>query len=147
MANAAYMESILLNFLTNAIKYKDPNRDPLIELNTFFKDDELVLRIKDNGLGIDLEKHRKDLFGMYKTFHGNADAEKTIARLILFSHTQSPQEILERQQLFLELLGEENYGWNWGSDRGAISKIDTATACSCQAQFHLVPCNDVWFET
>jgi len=75
MANAAYMESILLNFLTNAIKYKDPNRDPLIELNTFFKDDELVLRIKDNGLGIDLEKHRKDLFGMYKTFHQNADAQ------------------------------------------------------------------------
>jgi sensor histidine kinase regulating citrate/malate metabolism len=29
----------------------------------------------DNGLGIDLEKYEKDFFGMYKTFHGNPDAQ------------------------------------------------------------------------
>jgi signal transduction histidine kinase len=32
------------------------------------------LYIKDNGLGIDLEKHGNRLFGMYKTFHKNANA-------------------------------------------------------------------------
>ena len=25
-----------------------------------------------NGLGIDMARHRKDMFGMYKTFHENA---------------------------------------------------------------------------
>jgi signal transduction histidine kinase len=32
------------------------------------------LRIKDNGLGIDLEKFGDKLFQMYKTFHYNEDA-------------------------------------------------------------------------
>ena len=30
--------------------------------------------IEDNGLGINLEKHGEKLFGMYKTFHKNANA-------------------------------------------------------------------------
>ena len=34
-----------------------------------------LLQISDNGMGIDLEKNGDKLFGMYKTFHGNADAK------------------------------------------------------------------------
>ena len=33
-----------------------------------------VLSISDNGLGIDLKKHKNALFGMYKTFHKNQNA-------------------------------------------------------------------------
>ncbi|HZX57546.1 MAG TPA: PAS domain-containing sensor histidine kinase [Mucilaginibacter sp.] len=73
--NPAYLDSIILNLLTNAIKYRHPDRIPLIELTTEINDNELGLKVTDNGLGIDLEKHRKELFGMYKTFHGNADAK------------------------------------------------------------------------
>jgi PAS domain S-box-containing protein len=74
-ANPAYMESILLNFLTNAIKYCHPERNPLIELNSSEENDTIIVTIKDNGQGIDLEKHGEELFGMYKTFHGNTDAQ------------------------------------------------------------------------
>ena len=74
LSNPAYIESILVNFLTNAIKYKHPDRDPIIELNSYIKNNEVVLTITDNGIGIDLEKHGEDLFGMYKTFHENDDA-------------------------------------------------------------------------
>ena len=70
----AYLDSILLNFLTNAIKYKSEKRSPIIELKTHIKDDYVVLSIKDNGLGIDLEKYGDTLFEMYKTFHKNEDA-------------------------------------------------------------------------
>jgi signal transduction histidine kinase len=73
-ANPAYMESILLNFLSNAIKYRHPSRTPVIELSTKVIGNETVLSIKDNGIGIDLEKHRQNLYGMYKTFHDNEDA-------------------------------------------------------------------------
>ena len=38
------------------------------------KDSNKVLKISDNGLGINLERHGKKLFGMYKTFHKNSDA-------------------------------------------------------------------------
>lgn len=75
MANAAYMESVILNFLTNAIKYKHPARDPIIECDCIGIGGELILKITDNGLGINLKKHGTSLFSMHKTFHGNEDAK------------------------------------------------------------------------
>ncbi len=71
----AYLESIVLNFLTNAIKYKHPERNPIIEITTDIVGEYVRLTIKDNGLGIDLEANGQKLFGMYKTFHGNKDAQ------------------------------------------------------------------------
>lgn len=69
-----YLDSILMNFITNAVKYKDPSRSPIIKLKATIENELLVLSIEDNGLGIDLEKHSDKLFGMYKTFHQNEDA-------------------------------------------------------------------------
>ncbi|MEY2901973.1 MAG: hypothetical protein RLY89_1079 [Bacteroidota bacterium] len=73
--NPAYLESILFNFLSNALKYSSPERKPEIHLDAFWEQDRPVLVCKDNGLGIDLEKNGPKLFGMYKTFHGNKDAK------------------------------------------------------------------------
>ena len=70
----AYLESILMNFLTNAIKYRYPKRKPIIKLNTTSEDGYTVLSIEDNGLGINLDKYGDKLFGMYKTFHNNKEA-------------------------------------------------------------------------
>ncbi|ALM06506.1 hypothetical protein SB49_00765 [Sediminicola sp. YIK13] len=70
----AYLDSILMNFMTNAVKYKDPNRDPVITLSIKRSQGYTVLSIADNGLGIDLKKYGSKLFGMYKTFHNNTDA-------------------------------------------------------------------------
>lgn len=70
----AYLESILLNLLTNAIKYRSNERSLVVTFSTHKKDDYWVLSIQDNGVGIDLERHGHKLFGMYKTFHKNKDA-------------------------------------------------------------------------
>ena len=72
--NPSYLESILLNFTTNAIKYSHPDRTPEIYYSMKKEDGKCVLEIKDNGLGIDLEKHGRKLFGMYKTFHKNKNS-------------------------------------------------------------------------
>ncbi|TYA70173.1 PAS domain-containing sensor histidine kinase [Seonamhaeicola marinus] len=72
----AYLESILLNLITNAIKYKHPDRDPIIDISTYFdENDNAILKVSDNGIGIDLDKYGKKLFGMYNTFHNNQDAK------------------------------------------------------------------------
>lgn len=73
--NPAYLESILLNFLSNAIKYSHPDRQPEVTIRCFLKADKTVLEIQDNGIGIDLVKNKDKIFGMYKTFHGNKDAK------------------------------------------------------------------------
>jgi PAS domain S-box-containing protein len=70
----AYLDSIVLNFLTNAIKYKSEDRIPMIELSTEIKGDFVVFKVKDNGLGIDMVKFGDKIFEMYKTFHHNEDA-------------------------------------------------------------------------
>lgn len=69
-----YMESIMLNFTTNALKYSHPGRKPEISIRSVMVDGKPALEFKDNGQGIDLERYGKDLFGMYKTFHGNVEA-------------------------------------------------------------------------
>lgn len=70
----AYLESIMLNLVTNAIKYSDPNKEAKIVFTAETNDDFVVLNVKDNGLGIDLERHKDSIFGLYKTFHKNNDA-------------------------------------------------------------------------
>ena len=72
--NPAYLESIVLNFISNAIKYSHPNRQPVIDLSVLNESGKIVLRIADNGIGIDLKRNQEKLFGMYKTFNNNPDA-------------------------------------------------------------------------
>ncbi len=69
-----YLESILLNLVTNAIKYRSPKRTPKIHFETFVKKDRIVLSCCDNGLGIDMERHGHKLFGLNKTFHRHKEA-------------------------------------------------------------------------
>ncbi len=70
----AYLDSIILNFLTNAIKYKSEKRNLTIDISIEQEIEYVILLIKDNGLGIDLKMHGDKIFGMYKTFHKHKDA-------------------------------------------------------------------------
>lgn len=72
---SAYLDSILLNFISNALKYSHPERDPVVTISCSYGNDKWVLEIEDNGIGIDIQKNGDKLFGMYKTFNGNADAK------------------------------------------------------------------------
>ncbi len=74
LAIPAYLDSIILNFLTNAIKYSSPERESYIKLSTTTNNNYLILQIEDNGLGIDLKRHGAKLFGLYKTFHTHKDS-------------------------------------------------------------------------
>jgi PAS domain S-box-containing protein len=70
----AYLDSILLNLITNAIKYRNKDIDAKIEIGSTNYENHIEFYVKDNGIGIDLEKNGAKLFGMYKTFNGNEDA-------------------------------------------------------------------------
>lgn len=70
----AYMDSMVLNFLTNGIKYKSAERDAYVRVQAVVKDGFAELEFADNGIGMDLKRIKHKLFGMYKTFHGNDDA-------------------------------------------------------------------------
>lgn len=63
------LRSILQNLISNALKYKSPDRVPEIQISTSIERDTVLLSIKDNGLGIDLEKHFGDVFQAFKRIH------------------------------------------------------------------------------
>ncbi|WP_405411102.1 PAS domain S-box protein [Maribacter sp. Asnod1-A12] len=73
--NSIYMESIFLNLIGNAIKYKAENRLPHILITAKIENGKNILTFKDNGLGIDLERHGHKLFGLNKVFHRHPDAK------------------------------------------------------------------------
>jgi PAS domain S-box-containing protein len=73
-ACSSYLDSIIVNLLTNAVKYKSPERNPVITINAKKHDKYVVFSVSDNGLGIDLERYGGKIFGLYKTFHNNKDA-------------------------------------------------------------------------
>lgn len=69
MTIPSYMESIFFNLISNAIKYRHPGRQPTINLQSSVKGEYIQIDIADNGLGIDLQSHRENLFSLYKRFH------------------------------------------------------------------------------
>ncbi len=69
-----YLESIFLNLLSNALKYRSPKRQPKIHFQTKANQDKVQLIVSDNGLGIDLEKNGHKLFGLRNTFHEHKEA-------------------------------------------------------------------------
>ncbi|GAA0877453.1 hypothetical protein GCM10009119_04210 [Algoriphagus jejuensis] len=73
--NRAYMESILLNLITNSIKYAQPGVVPRIRISTRKNQRSTQLMIEDNGLGFDLEKVRPRMFRINQTFHNNQDSK------------------------------------------------------------------------
>jgi len=70
-----YLQNILLNLLSNAIRYRSPERRLQIQLTASQHGKQVSFTIQDNGLGLDLARHGHKLFGIYQTFHGNTDAK------------------------------------------------------------------------
>lgn len=70
----AYLDSILLNIIDNAIKYRSPNDQLLLEICAHRNSWGVVLKITDNGIGIDMKRNSKKMFRMYETFSGRKDS-------------------------------------------------------------------------
>ncbi len=65
-------KSVVYNLLSNAIKYRHADRKPEIIIRTEITGDYFVLRIQDNGLGINTT-HIPKLFSMFKRFHNHVE--------------------------------------------------------------------------
>jgi signal transduction histidine kinase len=67
------LKSILQNLLINAIKYRSNDRQCVIQVSSYKKEQAIVLEVKDNGLGIDLVKYQKKLFKMFSRLHDHVE--------------------------------------------------------------------------
>jgi PAS domain S-box-containing protein len=70
-----YLESIMLNLLSNALKYHNRERRARIVFKTYqLPNGNNVMEVSDNGLGINLEKYGHQVFKLRKTFHRHPES-------------------------------------------------------------------------
>lgn len=69
-----YLVSILLNLLSNALKYRVPGRNPEVFFKTSERNGRCFLEVTDNGLGIDMARFGEQLFGLRKVFHEHKES-------------------------------------------------------------------------
>ncbi|MEO5910653.1 MAG: ABC transporter substrate-binding protein [Pelobium sp.] len=83
-----YFESIMINLITNAIKYRKDNTPLLVNIKTEENEDFVILKVSDNGIGIDMLKNEAKLFGLYQRFHPKKEG-KGIGLFVIKSHIDS----------------------------------------------------------
>lgn len=65
----SYIHSILYNLIVNSIKFKKEGVKPIIKIRSKRIKNNVVISIKDNGIGFDLSKQKEHIFGLYKRFN------------------------------------------------------------------------------
>ncbi|WP_339784846.1 PAS domain S-box protein [uncultured Imperialibacter sp.] len=70
-----YAHSIIHNLTTNALKYRHPRRPLELEVTSYTTEADLVLWVKDNGLGMDTKQIEGKLFKLYKRFHSHVEGK------------------------------------------------------------------------
>ena len=70
-----YIESILYNLLSNALKYKSNLRSPIIHIRSEKQPQAVILTVSDNGIGLDVDRHELKIFGLYQRFHDHVEGK------------------------------------------------------------------------
>ncbi|QCR25064.1 PAS domain-containing sensor histidine kinase [Pontibacter sp. SGAir0037] len=70
--SAKNIRSIVYNLVSNALKYRSPDRTPHIHIATEVTADQLVLTVSDNGLGVNMADKQK-MFSMFKRLHDHVE--------------------------------------------------------------------------
>ena len=63
------LRSVVYNLLSNALKYQHADRAPAVTMTYTRQATEHLIEVHDNGLGLDVERDRDKLFGMFKRLH------------------------------------------------------------------------------
>ncbi len=70
VAVKGYMQSIFYNLISNAIKYRDSDRQLALDICTSETASEVIIEVHDNGLGVNMPADRlHEIFHLYKRTH------------------------------------------------------------------------------
>ncbi|MCH5688173.1 ATP-binding protein [Niabella sp. W65] len=71
-----YLESILYNLVSNAVKYCNPLVASKIWISTnIVEGGAIALQVRDNGFGIDMVKYGDKIFKLNQVFHKGMDSK------------------------------------------------------------------------
>lgn len=70
------INQVMINLISNAIKYSAKNPEPKVEISANRTEQEIIFSVRDNGVGFDMQYAHK-LFGVFQRLHSEADFEGT----------------------------------------------------------------------
>jgi PAS domain S-box-containing protein len=70
-----YLESVFYNMVSNSLKYKRTDKPVTMQISSVEENGKVKLTFADNGLGINLERHGKQMFKLNKVFHQGYDSK------------------------------------------------------------------------
>ena len=70
LAHAPTLVQVLLNLVSNALKFVRPEVPPVIRLRAEIKENSSAVWVEDNGIGISPGSSRAKFFGLFKSLHG-----------------------------------------------------------------------------
>jgi two-component system sensor histidine kinase VicK len=71
--NKLYLETVLLNLIENAVKYRKHNQNVSIDISISKNKSKTEILVTDNGLGMDMEKSKVKLFKMFHRLHDHVE--------------------------------------------------------------------------
>lgn len=89
--DASMIKQVLINLISNAIKYSSKKEKSLIEIGSYKEKNASVFYIKDNGVGFDM-KYKDKLFGVFQRLHSNAEFDGTGVGLALVNRIISKHD-------------------------------------------------------
>jgi PAS domain S-box-containing protein len=102
-ADASLLKQVLMNLLSNSLKYSSKCTNPIIEVGAIEKENEVVYYVKDNGVGFDM-KYAGKLFGVFQRLHSASEYEGTGIGLA------NVKRIIDKHEGSTWAIGEENAG-------------------------------------
>jgi signal transduction histidine kinase len=69
----AFIQSLFYNLTSNAIKYRSVARKLELAASSRIENGMVVIEVKDNGVGIDIDKHKDSVFKLFKRFHTHVE--------------------------------------------------------------------------
>ena len=95
------LKSIIFNLISNSIKYRSPERECWVKLSTYLENDQVVIEVSDNGIGMP-EGYQQKLFKMFSRLHQHG--EGTGLGLYI------TKRIVDNAQGIIEINSEEGKG-------------------------------------
>lgn len=76
LVNEVQYNQLFQNIIDNALKYQSKESLPVIEISSHKKDEDWIISIKDNGIGIK-DDFRAKIFDLFQKFHSSSEYEGT----------------------------------------------------------------------
>jgi PAS domain S-box-containing protein len=66
--NPLRLRQLFTNLVSNALKYSKKDTPPVVDVTATVEDENVVLKVKDNGIGFD-EQYKEKIFGLFERLH------------------------------------------------------------------------------